>query len=171
MKIFTVIVAVLLSGCAATQSSIQYPPAGDPQFSQVMTNLSQYQGKAVRWGGVVAEVKNDENQAEMTVVQFPLTRYGIPITTGNSAGRFIVQTSGFLDPLIYEKGAVVTVLGQVNGEQTRKVDQKSLRMPVITLSNSQVWPQEYSDRERPYNPKHDWPFRGYGYYGTGSYSP
>ncbi len=171
MKIFTVIFALLISGCAATQSSVQFPPPGDPQYSQILTNPTQYQGKAVRWGGVVAEVSNGANQAEMTLVQFPLTRYGIPITTGNSAGRFIVQTDGFLDPLIYEKGALVTVLGNISGEQTRKVDQKSLRMPVVTMTDNQVWPQQYSDRKRPYNPKHDWPFRGYGYYGTGSYSP
>lgn len=171
MKYITIIVAAMLSGCAAMNPSIENPPARDLQFAQVSPNISQYQGEVVRWGGVVAEVSNQENQAELTLVQFPVTRYGKPITTANSAGRFIVQSDGFLDPLIYEKGALVTVVGTINGEQTRKVDQKALRMPVVVLTDSQVWPEQYADRKRPYNPKHDWPFRGYGYYGTGSYSP
>lgn len=171
MKFMIVMTAALLSGCAAMNPSIENPPARDLQYAQVLTSISQYQGEAVRWGGVVAEVSNQENQAEMTLVQFPVTRYGKPITTANSAGRFIVQTDSFLDPLVYEKGAVVTVLGTITGEQTRKVDQKSLQMPVVTMTDSQVWPEQYADRKRPYNPKHDWPFRGYGYYGTGSYSP
>lgn len=171
MKFMTVILAALLSGCAAMNPSIENPPSRDLQYAQVLPNLSQYQGEVVRWGGVVADVSNKENQAELTLVQFPVTRYGKPITTANSAGRFIVQTNGFLDPLIYEKGALVTVVGTLSGEQTRKVDQKTLRMPVIMLSDSQVWPEQYADRKRPYNPKHDAPFIGYGYYGTGSYSP
>lgn len=171
MKFMTVILLALLSGCAAMNPSIENPPANDLQYAQVLPNISQYQDQVVRWGGVVADVSNQQNQAELTLVQFPLTRYGKPITTANSAGRFIVQSNGFLDPLIYEKGAVVTVVGSLSGEQTHKVDQKSLRMPVVIMTDSQVWPEQYADRERPYNPKHDWPFRGYGYYGTGSYSP
>lgn len=171
MKFMTAILVALLSGCAAMNPSIENPPSNDLQYAQVLPNISQYQDQVVRWGGVVADVSNQQNQAELTLVQFPLTRYGKPITTANSAGRFIVQSNGFLDPLIYEKGAVVTVVGSLSGEQTHKVDQKSLRMPVVIMTDSQVWPEQYADRERPYNPKHDWPFRGYGYYGTGSYSP
>ncbi len=125
----------------------------------------------MRWGGVVADVSNHEDHAELTLVQFPVTRYGKPISTTNSAGRFSVKSDRFLDPVIYETGALVTVVGLINGEQTRKVDQKSLRMPLVTMTDSQVWPEQYAHRKRPYNPKHDWPFRGYGYYGTGSYSP
>ncbi len=171
MKFMTIIMLALLSGCAAMNPSIENPPARDLQYAQVLPNLSQYQGEVVRWAGVVADVSNLENQSELTLVQFPVTRYGKPITTANSAGRFIVQSSGFLDPLIYEKGALVTVVGTLSGDETRKVGQKSLRMPVVTMTDSQVWPEQYADRKRPYNPKHDWPFRGYGYYGTGSYSP
>ncbi|HET8808594.1 MAG TPA: Slp family lipoprotein [Methylophaga sp.] len=167
----TVIMLALLSGCAAMNPSIENPPARDLQYAQVLPNLSQYQGEVVRWAGVVADVSNLENQSELTLVQFPVTRYGKPITTANSAGRFIVKSNGFLDPLIYEKGALVTVVGTLSGDETRKVGQKSLLMPVVTMTDSQVWPEQYADRERPYNPKHDWPFRGYGYYGTGSYSP
>ncbi|MDT8309906.1 MAG: Slp family lipoprotein [Methylophaga sp.] len=166
-----IIFTVLLSGCVAMNPSIENPPARDLQFAQVSPNISQYQGEVVRWGGVVAEVSNLENQSELTLVQFPLTRYGKPITTANSAGRFIVQSDGFLDPLIYEKGALVTVVGTLSGEQTGKVDQKTLRMPVVSMTDNQVWPEQYTDREGPYNPKHDAPFIGYGYYGTGSYTP
>ncbi|MDX1573872.1 MAG: Slp family lipoprotein [Methylophaga sp.] len=171
MKFITVIMLVLLSGCAAMNPSIENPPARDLQYAQVLPNLNQYVGEVVRWAGVVADVSNLENQSELTLVQFPVTRYGKPITTANSAGRFIVQSASFLDPLIYQKGALVTVVGTLSGEQIRTVDQKSLRMPVVTMTESQVWPEQYADRKRPYNPKHDWPFRGYGYYGTGSYSP
>lgn len=171
MKLFVFVMITIVTGCATMSPSIENPPVNDLQYAQVLPNLDQYQGEVVRWGGVVADVSNQENQAEMTLVQFPVTRYGKPITTANSVGRFIVQTSGFLDPLIYEKGALVTVVGTISGEQSRKVDEKTLRMPVVTMTDNQVWPEQYADRKRPYNPKHDAPFIGYGYYGTGSYSP
>lgn len=166
-----VIVMLTLTACAATNPSIYAKPSNDISYEQVVQNIEAYQGQTVRWGGMIAQVANYEDFSELTIVQFPLTRYGIPITTEKSAGRFIVRSEGFLEPMIYSPEKRLTIIGAVKTLQLQKVGQKMLTVPMISIEGSHVWPQADAESSRPYNPKHDAPFLGYGYYGTGSYSP
>lgn len=171
MKILFALLPFLLIACTQQGPKMHAFNPNTPQFDQVRTNTTHYQGQAVRWGGLVAEVRNDELFSEVTMVQFPLTRFGKPISTQPSSGRFMVRSASFLDPVIFEKGALVTYIGKVDSSVLIKVDQKTITVPVITLIQSHTWPENYGERGRPYNPKQDARFIGYGYYGTGSYSP
>lgn len=171
MRFLIVLLMLTLTACAATKPSIHAKSNQELSYEQVIGNIESYQRQTVRWGGIIAEVANYENFSELTIVQFPLTRYGVPITSEKSAGRFIVRSDDFLDPIIYSPEKRVTFLGTVQSLQLQKVDQKMLSLPLITLNESHVWPQNDPESSRPYNPKHDAPFLGYGYYGTGSYSP
>lgn len=171
MRILTVLLMFMLAGCAATQPSIYAKSHNDIPYEEVLQNFESHEQQTVRWGGMIAHVANYENFSELTIVQFPLTRYGVPISSEKSAGRFIVRSESFLDPMIYSPEKLATFIGTVNSLQLQKVDQKMLSLPLITLEESHVWPQKDPESSRPYNPKHDAPFLGYGYYGTGSYSP
>lgn len=171
MKYLIVALTVGLAACAPTKPTVHNAGTASPHFQQVLNNVTPYQGETIRWGGAVAELRNYKDYAEVTMVQFPLTRFGKPISTEKSAGRFVVRSEQFLDPLVYEKGALVTFIGQVAPATQVKVDEKTLMLPVVQMSDSHTWPENYGERNRPYNPKHDDQFIGYGYYGTGSYSP
>lgn len=171
MRLLIFLSVLFLSACASQSPTVHRTPADNVDLQTVLNTHEAHQDKTVRWGGAVAQLKNYAEHAELTIVEFPLTKRGKPIATQNSAGRFVVETGRFLDPLIYKEGALVTVLGKVSGSQTLTVDEKTLTAPVLTLLDSRVWPDSYADRGRPYNPKHDDRFIGYGYYGTGSYSP
>lgn len=166
-----VLLAMLFLGACAAQTSVHRAPADNVDLQTVLNAPENHEQKTVRWGGAVAMLKNHADRAELTVVEFPLTDRGKPITGKNSSGRFVIQTDRFLDPLIYENGALVTVVGSISGVQSLTVDEKTLTAPVIKLRDIHVWPDNYADRKRPYNPKHDDRFIGYGYYGTGSYTP
>ncbi len=171
MRLGIFLSVLFLSACATQTSSVRQAPVDNVSLQTILNTPEAHQDKTVRWGGAVARLKNYADRAELTIVEFPLTKRGKPITTENSAGRFVVETDRFLDPLIYKEGALVTVLGSINDKQTLTVDEKTLTAPVLTLLDARVWPDSYADRQRPYNPKHDDRFIGYGYYGTGSYSP
>jgi len=171
MRILCVLLMLTLTACGATTPTIYAKPNNDIAYEQVLQNIETYKEQTVRWGGMIAQVANYENFSELTIVQFPLTRYGVPISTENSAGRFIVRSERFLDPLIYSPDKMVTFIGTVESLQLQKVDQKMLSLPLISIDDSHVWPKNDPESSRPYNPKHDAPFLGYGYYGTGSYSP
>lgn len=161
----------LLVACSYMAPSIKPPPEGDLSLQQVMTDIHSHTGKRVRWGGKIIAVENSEQQSEIQVVQFPLNRTGRPDDSSNSEGRFIVRSSSFLDPEVYKSDSFITVLGEIVDQKTITVDKKQLVLPVITMSKEQRWPANNAVSGLPYNPKHDWPFVGYGYYGTGSYSP
>lgn len=171
MRILTLFVILVLTACGPTKPSIHAKSNNDISYEQVIQNVDLYQGQLVRWGGMIGQVANYENFSELTIVQFPLTRHGVPISTEPSAGRFIVRSEHFLDPLIYSPEKLVTIIGTVKTLQLQKVDQKMLNLPLIAVEQSHVWPQNNPSSSRTYNPKHDAPFLGYGYYGTGTYAP
>lgn len=171
MRIVSLLFITLLAACSAGKPSLFATSTNDITYQQLTQHVDQFQHEIVRWGGVIVDVENAEDRARLTVVHFPLTRYGKPITSENSDGRFVVLSERFLDPIIYSKGKLITVIGQVDGSETQKIDKRTLTLPVILLQENHLWPENYTEGSRPYNPKHDAPFLGYGYYGTGSYSP
>ncbi|BDZ74297.1 hypothetical protein GCM10025856_20160 [Methylophaga marina] len=172
MRLLTSILSLsLLVACSYMSPSIKPPAEGDLSLQQVAMDIQANSGKRVRWGGKIIAVENTDQQSEILVVQFPLNRAGRPDDSLNSDGRFYVRSANFLDPEVYKPDSFITVLGQVVDEKKMTVDQKQLTLPVIQLLKDQRWPANNSVSGLPYNPKHDWPFVGYGYYGTGSYSP
>lgn len=171
MRIVSLLFVTLLTACSAAKPSLFATSANDISYQQLIQRVDQYQHETVRWGGVIVEVENTEDRARLTVVHFPLTRYGKPITSKDSDGRFVVLSERFLDPIIYKKGKLITVIGQVDGFETQQVDRRTLTLPIILLQENYLWPENCAEGSRSYNPKHDAPFLGYGYYGTGSYSP
>lgn len=171
MRIFVVaFMTLLISACSSAPANIQHSPYGDLQLAQVTPSVDSHIGDTVRWGGKIIEVKNYQDFSQIQLVQFPLNRLGRPIESDDSQGRFYVRSDTFLDPEIYKVGTMLTVYGKVTDKDTLMVDQKDLLLPIVTIAESHRWPST-SASGRPYNPKHDWPFVGYGYYATGSYSP
>jgi outer membrane lipoprotein len=162
--------AMFIVACSSAPATIQHAPHADLQLKQVSPNVDAYMGEAVRWGGKIIDVKNEQSYSQIQLVQFPLNRYGRPVESNESQGRFLVRSNEFLDPEIFTNGSMLTVYGKITDKATLKVDQKTLTLPVIDIIDSQRWPVN-SASGRPYNPKHDWPFVGFGYYATGSYSP
>jgi outer membrane lipoprotein len=171
MKAFLIAsLAIFITACSSAPATIQHAPRSDIQLKSVSANVEAHIGEAVRWGGKIIEVKNEQNFSQIQLVQFPLNRYGRPVESNESQGRFLVRSKDFLDPEIFTTGSMLTVYGKISEKTTLKVDQKTLTLPVIDIIDSQRWPVN-SASGRPYNPKHDWPFVGFGYYATGSYSP
>lgn len=171
MKTFIIAcMALLIAACSSAPANIQHSPYGDVQLKQVAPAVDSHIGETVRWGGKIIEVKNFQDHSQIQLVQFPLNRIGRPIASEQSQGRFYVTSSDFLDPEIFKVDTMLTVYGKVSDKAMLQVDQKSLTLPVVTVEESHRWPAT-SASGRPYNPKHDWPFVGFGYYATGSYSP
>lgn len=161
--------AILLSACSSGGGSYHQGPYGSAQ-QQSVSAANVEQGQTVNWGGKIIQVNNYQTHSLLQLVQLPLDRYSRPIESADSLGRFYVRSDDFLDPEIFKVDSYLTVSGQVAESTMLMVDEKQLELPVIHLKESQRWPQNHASG-RPYNPKHNWPFVGYGYYGTGSYSP
>jgi outer membrane lipoprotein len=131
---------LILAGCAGgiskeAQSQISY----FGPFDQVQKAPERYQGETVMWGGKVITTKAKNDTTEIIVLQLGLGNQHRPQDNDKSQGRFIIHSSQFLDPAIYPKGTLVTVVGSVTGTALRSIGEMQYRYPVIDVAEIKKW--------------------------------
>ncbi|MBD3314347.1 MAG: hypothetical protein GF344_01055, partial [Chitinivibrionales bacterium] len=102
-----------------------------------------------------------------------------PTSARYTEGRFLAQTTRFLDPELYNKGIVITVAGTVTGAKTLPLGETTYRYPVITIRELEVWTGDlYRDGDYYYRRPQWWgpyygpyyhypyPYRHYRYHQT-----
>ncbi len=52
------------------------------------------------------------------------------------------STPEFLDPAVYAPGRRITVVGEVVGEEERKIGEVPYRYPVIKVERIRLWPKD-----------------------------
>jgi len=148
-------------------------PVKDISYNEARQNPDSHKDTAVRWGGVIIDVDNEENFTLVQVLSYPLNFYGRPEVTKPSAGRFVIKSYEFLDPAVYEKDREITVAGVLEGDIQRVVGHKTVVVPLISSIALYLWPVYYN---YPYGYGYGnyggygySPYYGYGYYGIPSY--
>lgn len=135
----------------------------DASFESLKTSPETYIGKHMIMGGRVAAVRNSGDGGEIEVVQFDLGSSGYPNIGFLSYGRFLAVSNEFIDPLIVSQGGAITLVGEVKGKKTRRLDTMDYTYPVIELREWHIWPQSpdssssYPSPAPQYNPS------SYGY--------
>lgn len=121
-----------LSGCAhvvseglRSQVDTSIPP------SLLFADPEAYRGRVVILGGDIVSTENTSNGTTVEVVQKPLDHRGRPQVSDRSVGRFLVLFDGYLDPLIYQKGKLITVAGEIIGRTVRPLGQMDYSYPLI----------------------------------------
>lgn len=138
-----VFAALLITGC----STIPEPIATDNEQSLVSYQTAsgdtqQVVGEQARWGGVIADVRNGEEHTVIEMVGFPLKRWGRPLLSDDSHGRFLALIDGFVDPEVYKQGRSLTVLGTVKESRSGKIDDYTYNYPVIEASGYYLWKEQ-----------------------------
>ncbi len=146
----------LLSGCASqAPETIADLPADNPSLNRVRMDIDQYIGREVRWGGVISQVENKADRTWIEVVRFRLRDDGSPAPRSRSDGRFIASFDRFIDPVVYEAGHRLTVLGKIEGKVRRPIGDYEYLFPVVTVQGSHLWQPEPEPR-RTYYPQPWW---------------
>ena len=163
---------LLLSACASQiPEQIRNVPADAPSVVTARADIESAVGARVRWGGTITEVENRELQTWIEIVARNLRDDARPRESDQSQGRFLARLEGFLDPAIYSKGREITVVGDIEGAQTRTIDEYDYRYPVIDVESHHLWEPlpDYRDMHYPYpySPFHYDPF----FYDPFYYSP
>jgi outer membrane lipoprotein len=169
MRPFTCLV-LLLWALAGLGCSSSVPPAirGDIPgqtlrsltVAQAQRGADVYSGQRVRWGGSILAVRNLPDSTEIEVLSRPLDRDGEPRADADGTGRFIARIAGFIDPAEYAEDRLLTVVGLIDGVETRDVGEYPYRYPVIAVSSRYLWPVVEPD---PYPYGYPWYYGGYGY--------
>lgn len=157
---WTVLIAVLLSGCA----SIPHPIRGNVATLSPQEALREdVTGNRVRWGGEIVKVTVNKDDTCFELLAKPLDRSARPLRSDNSDGRFIACAPQFFDPAVYAKGREVTVVGAVIEPVSGKIGEYDYRYPRVTIERIFLWPERPDFSTMPPLYPHR-PFYPYGFY-------
>jgi outer membrane lipoprotein len=138
---------MFVSGCTAgisqlSRSKVTYTGT----FSTLQKTPDTYKGEVVMIGGRIIETKTSPSLSEIFVLQLALDTGGRPVNPDQSEGRFIVQTKQFLDPAIYQKDMLLTVVGTLKGSKVGSIGGLEYSYPLIELIEIKLWPKEMQTR-------------------------
>lgn len=159
------ILMVILGGCATqVPAPISTVPAGNLTVAEVRAGPDRFTGSEVRWGGVITKVENKSSQTWIEVVSRELKSNGQPRVNSGSRGRFIASFPGFVDPVVYSTGQLLTVVGTVEGETTRPIGEYAYLFPLVAVSSSYLWPEQGEPVRHEYYPPPWWYYDPWPYY-------
>ena len=126
--------------------------------------------------GLALHSRRVKDGTEIEVLQLPTERGMSPSDRkAQSQGRFLaVQSNGFLDPAVIEKDSPLTVVGEVKGAETKKLDEGEYHYPVLDVKKLIDWNELRSRDGDGYDPSYYGRYGGYygpwssWYYGFGS---
>lgn len=127
-----------LAACAPAPIYKTGPALVNATPGQVATSPANFSQAQVIWGGEVIAVHNLANHTRLEVLAYPLDSSQRPRLKEQASGRFIAEVPGFLEPMDFPKGALVTVLGQVAGTQDEMVGQASYTYPLVAVKTGDM---------------------------------
>ena len=149
LRILFLCFVVLTTACSTKlEKPIDVALESNPKTLIVRQDIDGYIGQRVRWGGIIASVKNEKKQTQVEIVSRVLNASGRPEDNDQSTGRFIALINGFLDPMVFSKGREITVVGLVNGKTTRNIDKYEYLYPEIAVEVYKLWAP--SEKQVPY---------------------
>ncbi len=134
---------LFLSACASqVPGPIRQRIPDSPTLEEVRRDPKSFLGERVRWGGTIAKVTNREEATWVQIVGRRLDSEGRPQTEDWSSGRFILVVEGFLDPMIYAEGRLITAAGSLEEPVTREIGEYAYAFPVVHAESYYLWPQQ-----------------------------
>lgn len=137
--LFTLLVTIGLSACSSLPEEL------NASTEQVMTDYKTFaesQGQVkedVRLGGVIAQVDNLKDKTRLEIVNLPISKTGKPNIDKEPIGRFVVYMDGYLEPVSFSKGRLITVVGKSAGEEQGKIGEHPYIFPVIKGDSYRLW--------------------------------
>jgi outer membrane lipoprotein len=139
---------LMLAACApapiykTTGNAVLATPA------QVAQTPERYSGNEVIWGGRIVHVSNFQDHSEIELLAYPLDSSQRPRANDSGNGRFIAVLRGYVEPLDYPAGALMTVDGKLDGTRAGQVGQADYLFPLVDVAQSHVWTAEEMQKGR-----------------------
>jgi outer membrane lipoprotein len=129
-----------LSGCASgvsdySRAMVTYQGT----FPELQGAPDQHRGQVAMLGGRIVETTPSVAGTEIVVLQLPLASWDKPALDQPSEGRFLIASPEFLDPAVYTKLALITVVGEVTGHEERTIGDYPYTLPVLRPIEIKQW--------------------------------
>lgn len=109
------------------------PPA------QVARTPEDYPDATVIWGGRVVSVSNFPDHSEIEILGYPLDGSQRPQPNDTGSGRFIAEVNGYVEPLDYPPGSLVTLQGHILGVRSGRVGDADYVFPLVRVQGIHRW--------------------------------
>ena len=144
---------VLFTSCTSHDYVIPEPLASRVDrsltFEQLKQSATAYIGKVVVLGGAVLKAKRLPAGTSIEILQLPLDGSEPVADVQQSQGRFLALQKEFLDPATLVERPRVTIVGEVTGVQTQRLDDIDYTYPVLAVKDLKVWPDAIGAGLRP----------------------
>lgn len=134
--------ALLLAACAPAPLYKPAPDAVHVPPSVVAQTPEQYSHAGVIWGGRIIGISNLANHTEIELLAYPLDSSQRPQTDAAPGGRFIAVVPGYLEPINYPPGRLMTISGRIDGMRSGKVGAADYVFPLVDANNYHLWTAE-----------------------------
>ena len=163
LLIVLVTAALLAGGCASyPHAPVEIRTASSAVgFEQAQQEPAAFQGRQVRWGGVILASFPHRDALWVEVQEYPLAASGRPDAGEPSRGRLYVRLGRTAEPGQYPPGALVTVVGEVQEPVTQQIGEREYRHPALVATDHYLWPEP--DYRHGYRHGYYGPYYG-GYY-------
>lgn len=142
LRLFLPATLLLLVACAPAPI---YPTSTDAVGAapfEVAQAPERYSHGDVVWGGRIVQVTVLADHSEIELLAYPLDSSQRPKAGDRGNGRFIAVMPGYVEPLAYPDGALMTVSGKLNGSRAGKVGQADYVFPLVATDQAHVWTAE-----------------------------
>ncbi len=133
--------ALILAACGggiSRQSRDQVTYTGS--FTELQQTPAKYRGAMVLLGGKVIETLAKEGATELVVLQLDTGSRDRPVDNDRSQGRFLVRSAQFIDPALFPPGTLITLVGRLQGSESRPIGEMPYTYPVIEPAEIKKWP-------------------------------
>lgn len=131
--------SIAIAACApapiykTTPSSVTVTP------EQVATSPGNFRNMEAVWGGQVISVHNFADHSEVEILAYPLDSSQRPRLKQPAIGRFIVIVPGFVEPMNYPAGSLVTLRGTLDGARSGEVGQADYTFALVHSNAMHRW--------------------------------
>ena len=140
LKTSALLVAFFVAGCTIVPETIKVADTDNlVSFESIISGDETGQGAEARWGGEIVSVHNKKEYSELEILHFPSNHYGKPRTALDSAGRFKVRVSEFIDPLVFVKGRIITFRGELGEPAEGLIGEQVYVYPVLLANGYYMW--------------------------------
>lgn len=139
---FAAAALLVLAGCAPKPIYRASPDLVQATPAQVARTPEPFSRGQVIWGGRIVAVTNRTDHTEIEMLGYPLDKSQRPQPRDATGGRFIAIVPGYLEPLNYPPGSLMTLSGHLQGTRSGKVGEAAYAFPLVAVDDYHLWTAE-----------------------------
>lgn len=155
IAVLNLVLTMMITGCVShVPENIRTSVPGSPVLSDIRSEVENYFGARVRWGGQIISTNNKRDESQVEIVARELLSSGRPEQRDYSPGRFFAMIPGYVDPAIYSEGREITVYGVLTESVVANIGEYPYRYPLVRVEQHHLW-QPLVERRYPHH-YHPW---------------